>query len=257
MNAKPTIGVIGVGHLMFHVVPGIMRASEKPDLLLGPRNAERARQLSERFDVPVAASNEDVVEKSDIVIVAVRPFQVEEVIANLPWRADQIVLSFAATVGSDVYAPHVNGARVALAMPVVSAEFGESPTCIFPDIPEARALLEPCGSVVPLAKEEDFATASTFGAYFGWVQTIIAHAADWAEKEGLSPEAARAMAAGMMRAGTTSVTMRPDDSLEELVQELCLPGSLTGEGIEILEKGGAFAPWSAALDRIFERIKSE
>ncbi|MGI9374380.1 MAG: pyrroline-5-carboxylate reductase dimerization domain-containing protein, partial [Hyphomicrobiales bacterium] len=151
----------------------------------------------------------------------------------------------------------VNGARVALAMPVVSAEFGESPTCIFPDIPEARALLEPCGSVVPLAKEEDFATASTFGAYFGWVQTIIARAADWAETEGLSPDAARAMAAGMMRAGASSVTMRPNDSLDDLVKELCLPGSLTGEGIEILDKGKAFEPWNEALTRIYERIKFE
>lgn len=255
MTSSPRIGVLGVGHLMYHVVPGMMRADTAPNITLSPRSGERAQALSARFDLPIATNNAALVEASDILIVAVRPFQVEEVISNLPWRADQTILSFAATVPIAAFTPHVNGAQVVLGMPVVAAEFGESLSCIFPDDPACRALLEPCGSVIALAREEDFAAASVFGAYYGWTQALIKHASGWLAGQGLSEDTARALVAGMTKAGASSVLERSDTPLASLIDELCLPGSLTGEGVEILEGDEAFQPWNAAFETIFERIK--
>jgi pyrroline-5-carboxylate reductase len=255
MSISPRIGVLGVGHLMYHVIPGMMRADPAPQITLSPRNVERSRELGERFGLQVATTNEQLVADSDIVIVAVRPFQVEDLIRDLPWRVDQTVLSFAATIPSSAYTPHVNGASVVLGMPVVSAEFGESPSCLFPDDAACRALFGSCGPVIALAREEDFAAASVFGAYFGWTQALIAQASGWLTDQGIAEDTARTLVAGMTRAGATSVLQRPGTGLEELISELCLPGSITGLGISHLEGAHAFEPWREAADLVFERIK--
>ncbi len=252
-----TVGVLGVGHLMTHVVPGLMRAAEPPRVLLGARNAARAASLAERFGLEICNDNTDLIARSDVVIVAVRPFDVAQTIEGLPWRSEQLVLSFAGTVSRSTYEPHVNGADIVLAMPVITAEFGESPTSIWPANATVNALMGPCGPVIAFESEEQFKAASGSGAYFGWVQALIMEMTGWLSAKGVREDQARALIAAMTRAGAVSAFERTDTRLPELINDLCLPGSLTGQGLEILNSADAFSPWKAAADSIFERHKGE
>lgn len=248
-----TVGVLGVGHLMAHVVPGLMRADSPPKVLLSARNKERSAALAERFDLEICGDNEDLIGRSDIVTIAVRPFNVEETIAGLPWRAEQTVLSFAGTVPLSTFEPHVNGADVVLAMPVITAEFGESPTSVWPANATVEALMASCGPVIAFDTESQFKAVSGSGAYFGWVQALIMEMTDWLSAKGVPEDQARAVIAGMTRAGAVSASMRSDTPLPELINDLCLPGSLTGQGLDILKDAEAFSPWRAAAESIFER----
>lgn len=252
-----TVGVLGVGHLMAHMVPGLMRAENPARILLSARNANRAASLAERFRLEICADNAELVARSDVVIVAVRPFDVEQTIDGLPWRAEQLVLSFAGTVSQATYVPHVNGAEIVLAMPVITAEFGESPTSIWPANRKVEALLAPCGPVIAFNSEDEFKAASGSGAYFGWVQALIMEMTDWLSAKGVREDQARALIAAMTRAGAVSAYERTDTPLPELINDLCLPGSLTGQGLDILNGADAFTPWKAAADSVFERHKGE
>lgn len=252
-----TVGVIGVGHLMAHVVPGLMRGDVTPEIILSARGAARSTALSDRFGLEICADNAKIVERSDVVIVAVRPFDVEETLKGLPWRPDHTVLSFAGTISSAQIQPLVNGAEVVLAMPVITAEFGESPTSIWPANPTVQSLLAPCGPVIPIETEQQFQAVSGTGAYFGWVQALIMEMANWLSTKGVPQDQARAVIAGMTRAGAVSALERRDIPLEELINDLCLPGSLTGQGLEILKNGDAFTPWQAAAESIFARHKGK
>lgn len=247
------VGVIGVGHLMAHVVPGLMRAEEPPEILLSARNADRVEKLSDKFGLSSTHDNAEIVKTCDVVIIAVRPFDVEETIAGLPWRKDQIALSFAGTVAHETIEKHVNRATAVVAMPVISAEFGESPTSMYPDNATVRKLLEPCGPVFAFDSEETFNVVRGSGAYFGWVQGLIMEMTDWMVDRGVPADQARAVVANMTRAGATSAGERSDVPLSELVNDLCLPGSLTGQGLEILRNADAFTPWKDAADSIYNR----
>lgn len=248
-----TVGVIGVGHLMAHVVPGLMRATPAPQILLSARGAARSAALAERYGLEICTENRELVERSNIVIVAVRPFDVEQTITGLPWTQDHTVLSFAGTISRSTYEPHVSGADIVLAMPVITAEFGESPTSIWPASDKVEALLTSCGPVIPFETENQFKVVSGSGAYFGWVQALIMEMTNWLGAKGVPEAQARAVIAGMTRAGAVSAFERKDTPLEELINDLCLPGSLTGQGLEILQNADAFTPWKAAADSIFER----
>ena len=132
-----TVGILGVGHLTSHVVHGFAAKDLPFDILLSPRNAELAAELNSKFDFEIAADNSVLVERSDVVLIGVRQFQAVDVVRGLPWRADQTVVSLCAGLALAELEPHVNGAALVRAMPIIAAHYGESPTCVYPDNPQS------------------------------------------------------------------------------------------------------------------------
>ncbi len=131
-----------------------------------------------------STSNQAIVDRSELVILAVRPFHAIEAMQPLALRSDQIVLSFCAGVSATALRPVIAPARLVMAMPVVAAAYGESPTLLFPDDATCRALLEPCGPVIALAADAQFAPASVIACYFGWLHELIAQMIAWTEFAG-------------------------------------------------------------------------
>ena len=93
-----TLGFIGTGAIAAAMVEGLA-----PDrILLSPRGASVAADLAARFaGVTIAASNQAVVDGSDLVVLSVRPQVAEAVIRALRFRPGQKVLSLIAATGID------------------------------------------------------------------------------------------------------------------------------------------------------------
>lgn len=257
MTYQQVIGIMGVGHLIRHMVPGLLRAAVPPKLLLSPRGAETAGALSRRFGIEIAKDNHDLVESSQMVLIAVRPFQLAQAMTGLPWRDDHLVVSLVAGISIDTVQALVPRCRVARAIPVIAGEFGASPTCVFPDVPDVRRLLEPTGPIVPLAVESDFEAASIISCYCGWVQALMGEVTAWLQTENIDPDVARHLVAAMTKASGTVVLERRDEPLDRLVSELCLPGSFTGQGLDLLRDRKAFAPWREACQALLERMHKQ
>ena len=250
------VGVIGVGHLIRHLLPGLMRAKIPPRFLLSPRGQETATYLHERFGVDVAKDNVQVVAESDIVLLAVRPFQVDEALTGLPFRADQTVVSLMAGISRAHLQSLTNGANVCLAMPVVAAEFGESATSLYPSNASVRSLFKPAGHVTELVSEADYMTASVFGATYGWFLALGAQLIGWLDEQGIQPDIGRQIVAQTLRASGTTLLRRPDTSPADLVKELTLPGSITGLGLGTIDDADGFQPWLAAHDVVLSKLRS-
>jgi pyrroline-5-carboxylate reductase len=248
-------GIIGVGHLIQHVLPALVKADAT--FLLSARNREIAGDLARRFDLEIVDSNQAIVDRSELVILAVRPFHAVEAMQPLSFRRDQIVLSFCAGVSATALQPAIEPARLVMAMPVVAAAYGESPTLLFPDDATCRALLEPCGPVIALAEEEQFTPASVIACYFGWVHELIRCMIEWTEAQGIEPAAARLLVAQMTRAAATIIRERTDSSPAQLLAELATPRSFTLSGLEDLRGEHAFEAWPDAASRLAERLKGE
>ena len=243
-----TIGIIGTGHLIRHTLPAMVKTGYR--FIVSERGRETSSWLAGHYGVEVSSSNQAIVNEADIVIIAVRPFHAVEVCKALQFRPRQTVLSFCASLGAEVLAPHTSPAHLVSAMPVVAAEFGESPTLMMPEDAACRTLLETCGPVLTLHRQEDFAPAATIACYYGWVQELIGEMADWVSAHGVDPETARLLTAQMTRASATSVLQRPHDSVRELVDELATERSNTLKGLEVLRAADAFTPWKMAVDAV-------
>lgn len=97
-----TIGFIGAGNMAEAIVRGMMeRRVFTPDrILVADTDPERCKFFTDRFNVTAKSDNPDVINSSDIVVLAVKPQVMATVLASLKnsFRPDQLVISIAAGV---------------------------------------------------------------------------------------------------------------------------------------------------------------
>ncbi len=92
------LGFLGVGHLATSVVEGLLRSGLSASQLLPSPRARGRHSPSARSRG--RCDNADLVRRSDIVFLAVRPADVALAVGDLPWRAGQLVISACAGVPS-------------------------------------------------------------------------------------------------------------------------------------------------------------
>ncbi|TIR16836.1 MAG: hypothetical protein E5X34_25000 [Mesorhizobium sp.] len=247
------LGVLGVGHLAASMLAGFQRSGLGPEsILLSPRG--KAAALCARHGFRLAADNQDLVERADIVILAVRPAQAPEVIRDLPWRKGQLLISVCAGVPLSRLA--VAPARAVRAMPFTAAEIGASPTAYFPDIEEARAVLGRLGPSIALASERDFEVATVSAAVYGWAQDLIRKTAEWSSAEGLDPDIARRLAA-MTFAAAGKLIAEKLEPVDQLLEELVTPGGITERGLQVLSARGVPAAWNEACAAVLDKLTAQ
>jgi pyrroline-5-carboxylate reductase len=247
------IGIIGVGHLAGYLVDGLMRSETPPRIILSPRGAENVRRLSERYGLVIAATNPEVVEQSDVVLLATRPTDLLKAISDLPWRSDQTAISVAAGVALSGLSRAVSPATAVRTLPVTAAKIAESPTCLYPENAAARQVFELLGSVHVFEDEQSFDLGSMHGVVFSVFYAGIHAVAEWFEGNGLDSDTARALSVAAFRATCGMVAAHPDEELGTMVDNYATDGSLTLITLENLRKNGGLSAWSTALDASYKR----
>lgn len=138
-----------------------MRPACEP-VVVSPRGATIAADLAKRFaHVAVAASNQEVLDQSDIVVLAVRPQVVDQVLGELTFRLDHRVISLVAAVSLEALKAGVAPARsVTRAVPLPFVAHRQGVTAIHPSSPDARGLFDRLGRTVVVNDEQAFHTFS-------------------------------------------------------------------------------------------------
>lgn len=255
VTARDRIGIIGTGHLAGFLVAGWHRHAAPPPFVVSPRNAAQAATLAQEYGVAIARDNQDVVDRSDLVVVAVLPGQGHDVARSLRFRAGQIVLSVMAGVPHGAIAALAAPAAAVVAMmPGLANARGAGPSCIFPENAPVRAFLSALGPVHALPDTEAFTAASVFGAFSGCTFRFMAEAIAWFEAHGVDAPTARALVAETL-AGNAAVVRASTEPLAALMTGIATPGGITEQGLRVLEREGALAAWSKAMDAVHARLR--
>lgn len=166
------LGFIGSGTITEAVVGGLLRAGEPHAIRLSPRSDATSRRLAARHgNVSREESNAAVVDGSDVVVLAVRPDQLDEALVGLRFRPEQIVVSLIAAVSCAELAALVAPAtRICRVTPLPPVERGKGPILIYPAIEAVVGLFEGLGDLILPADEAEMqalACASGFmSSYF-------------------------------------------------------------------------------------------
>jgi pyrroline-5-carboxylate reductase len=91
------LGFVGTGAITSAIVTGLgSGVAERHSIRLSPRNAGIAAALAHRFPgVSIASSNQDVLDNSEVVVLAIRPQIAEKIILELRFRPDHCAISIA------------------------------------------------------------------------------------------------------------------------------------------------------------------
>lgn len=187
------IGIIGVGEIGRALVDGLCDgAEEPPEIYLSPRGARTAAELSQRYPtVQVCADNQDVLNRSELVILAVRPQDRGKALAGLRAGGDTVVVSVMTGVAiSEVRRTLGTDAPVVRAIPLPSARERRSVTVTCPSHSAVDDFFSGLGGTLPVADE---AALNVFQMLTGTLTThywYLATLADWAARQGLPAEGA-------------------------------------------------------------------
>ncbi|WP_149564408.1 NAD(P)-binding domain-containing protein [Streptomyces cacaoi] len=196
------IGIIGVGEIGRALVQGLCEGDGTlPEVFLSPRGAGTVAELSERFDsVRVCADNQQVVDRSDLVIVAVRRQDRHEALAGLRVDAGKPVVDVMAGVGLDELGRLLaTDAPLVRAIPLPAVRERRAVTVTYPSHPAVDPLFERLGGVLPVADEAAFdvfsALTGTLTAHYAY----LARLTSWAVGNGVAPEDADRYVRGLFQ----------------------------------------------------------
>ena len=240
------IGFVGSGNM----ATALARGWGEP-VLCTDSGSGRAERLAEELGGEAVASNAELAERAEIVVLAHKPQQLAEVAQEVAPHARRVVSLLAATTLDDLRAafPGVPVARVEPNTPV-ELRTGVCLLAAESDDPdEVRTLFERVGTVVELPEKQMAVAAACSGvgpAYFALVQEAWV---DAAVRGGIPSARASELVRGTM-AGTAAL-LETTDTLA-LRRGVTSPGGATARGLAALEAGGLRTAFAEAMEAVVD-----
>jgi pyrroline-5-carboxylate reductase len=170
-------------------------------VFLSPRGARTAAELSERFEgVQVCAYNQEVVDRAEVVIIAVRRQDQREALAGLRVDGDKLVVNVMAGVGSDdLRQTLATDAPLVRAIPLPAVRERRAVTVTCPSHPVVNSLFKHLGGVLPVADEAAFtvfsALTGTLTSHYWYLATLTS----WAVGHGIAADEADGYVRGLFQ----------------------------------------------------------
>lgn len=250
------LGFIGTGIISSALVTGFCEGSPEVSVIVTPRSKKKAEALEARYpsQVRIASNNQQVVDESDWIFLAVLPQQAMDVLRDLRFTPEKKLISLVPTLDLEE-AKKVTG-PVAVLVDVVPLPFAAKrigPVVLCPPVQEAKELLSILGTVVEAKTPEQMSVFRTSTALMSPYYMLLAKVVEWCREKGLREDQARTYLTSYWGALCQMAEAFPG-TLEELAGEMT-PGGLNWQALNYLEEKGAFGEWQKALDPVLERVR--
>ncbi len=242
------IAVVGGGNMGRAIARGVVKAglAAASQIVVTRRDAEALRALAaEGF--ATTTDNATAVEGADMVVFAVKPYQLKDVVFAVRGSLSPgvVAVSIATGVGVAQFAEMLGGGVAAVrVMPNTAAEVGESLTAIVPaaGVPQGRvAAVVDVFSALGLALVVDEAQmpALTALASCGVAHALryIRAAQESAIEMGLGATLAAEVVAQTVK-GAAQLVLTNRSHPEAEIDKVCTPGGVTIAGVNAMERAG-------------------
>ncbi|WP_062210477.1 NAD(P)-binding domain-containing protein [Streptomyces sp. NBRC 109706] len=219
------VGVVGVGDIGRAMVTGLCEGVDgAPEVFLSPRGARTAAELASRYEgVRVCADNQEVVDRAEVVIVALRRQDWRQALAGVRVPDDRIVVNVMAGVANDdLRRILATGAPMVRAIPLPAARERRSVTVTCPSHPVVDAVFDRLGGALPVA-DEVFDVFSTLTGTLTTHYAYLAALTSWAAGQGVDSEDADRYVRGLFQ-GLGRALSDESRSLERLAADHETPG---------------------------------
>jgi len=242
------IGFIGAGKMAEALAKGFVtgkRCSAK-DIFASDADAKRLAAFRKSVKCNAVSSNLELVKKSSVVILSVKPQNLAEVLDEIAGSVsvNNLVVSICAGKGLAFIESKLKGARVVRVMPNLNClvqemaaaySFGSKATR--KDKKLVKFLLDSCGRAVEVSEEKMDAVTALSGsgpAFFAFVMRAFS---DAAVESGLSEKEASLLAKQAML-GTGKIMLEKNLPAEVLIAMVASRGGTTEAGLKALEGSG-------------------
>jgi pyrroline-5-carboxylate reductase len=266
LNGKK-ISFIGTGNMGEALVSGLVQsqASQPEHIICTDVREEKLAAIRAKYGVKTTTNNTEAIEASEIIIYAVKPQILAEVLHETAdsLNMDKLVISIAAGVPLAAMEACINkDLRLIRVMPNIAAFVKESATAIAAgkhtrdgDIELAKAVFDSVGKSV-FIKENILMDAITglSGSGPAYIFLIIDAMADAGVKMGLSRRDALFLSTQTVM-GSAKLLMDTKEHPGQAKDRVTSPGGTAIAGIHTLEKGGLRTTLINAVEAATQRSK--
>jgi pyrroline-5-carboxylate reductase len=248
-NQFPRIGFIGAGRMATAMVQALLRSKmTSSDRIVASDVIEEARDvLADITQIKVYAENQPVIEKSEIIFLAVKPQVMAEVLLELKpmLTAKHLVVSVAAGVTltqlSAILGNKVRLIRVMPNTPILvgagAAGFCLGAKATFDDAELVQRILNTLGKAVELPERLIDAVTGLSASGPAYIAVVIEALADGGVRVGLSREIAMQLATQTVY-GTAKMLLETGLHPALLKDMVASPGGTTIAGLHAMERAG-------------------
>ena len=248
-NIKETIGFIGAGNMATALISGLINSDQSASKIIASSpEQEHLEKLSKDFGIKTTNNNLEIVDNSDIVILAVKPNIVQAVIDEIKDVAtdkDILIISIAAGVKIEKIESQLGSPmRVIRAMPKTPASIMEGVTAICAnsnaqsnDIENAKLLFECVGKIAHINEKDIDIFTALIGSGPAYIFYLIESLLDSSKNLHLPEQEKKDLLASMI-SGAANLVLNSDESPNVLRKKVTSPGGVTQTAIEEFETEG-------------------
>lgn len=263
-NKMKKFGFIGMGNMAQAMAEGFITSGKvcAGSIFAYAPNQEKLKNNAERLGFTPCASLKELSESCDTLIMACKPYQIEDVLKELGEGGlkGKNLISVAAGWDFEKYAAHIDCRETAVqyVMPNTPVAVGkgtflmeETSSMKDEDRIAITDILSALGTVITMPSRLMDAATAVSGCGPAFFDMVIEAIADGAVKNGITRKTAYELACTTM-AGTAELMLKTGLHPGELKDRVCSPGGTTIKGVASLEESGIRSAFIKAVDAVLE-----
>jgi pyrroline-5-carboxylate reductase len=250
-----TIGLIGAGNM----ARALARGWGEP-ILCTDAGSGRAAALADELGGEAVATNAELAQRAELVILCHKPAQLEEVAAQIAQHATAIVSVLGSATIERLRAAYPD-AELVRAMPNIPVELREGVTALCPAPgtssefeQRVHELFGRVGATVALPERLMDVATGTAGVAPAYLALIAEAQVDAAVKHGMPSEQAGELVVQSLAGSASLLRARGGDTLA-VRREVTSPGGVTARGLAVLERAGLRSAFTDALESVLEAAR--
>lgn len=271
---KKKIGFIGCGNMAKAMIGGMLKSGlvKAGNIIAGAKTQQSLEKAKQEFALDIknqnhtiqtTLDNKEVVQKSDIIFVAVKPHLYDNVLQSVMEEGKGKIFVSIAPGKSIAHLENLMGAQAKIlrAMPNTPALVGEGVTAICrnaniddEEYSILKQLLSSFGTVEEIEERLFDAVISVAGSSPAYVFMFIEAMADAAVLQGM-PRAQAYRLASQAVLGSAKMVLASGKHPAELKDAVCSPGGTTIEGVAMLEETGMRSSVIQAMNAVYEKSR--
>uniref|UniRef100_M4BH67 Pyrroline-5-carboxylate reductase catalytic N-terminal domain-containing protein n=1 Tax=Hyaloperonospora arabidopsidis (strain Emoy2) TaxID=559515 RepID=M4BH67_HYAAE len=253
-----TLGLLGTGKIGSAVFTGFCNANgwQPQHVYVSARTKAKAKALVAKFPdrVSISASNQEIVDKSDVIFIGLLPNIARQELPNLSFAGKNVV-SMMATIPYEellelVKMPTENVVR-SVPLPVAAKRAG--PILAYPDNAFARDLFDQIGTPVMVVDEAEITKLTGITALISFFYATCDTTQQWCVNNGVGSQASRDFISSFFHALATAGA-ESSVNFGEMAHEAATPGGLNEQVHLALQSNGGYELVADQLDAIFKRL---
>ncbi len=264
MNKK--IGFIGFGKMANAIAKGIIdsKFANPSDILIYDLNKNALEKAEKEFKVKIAKDNSEVIQHSDVIVFAVKPFVLKDTLKEIlpALNTEKIVISIAAGISIKTISEITGKTPVIRVMPNTPAlvNSGMSAICRSEyasneDAKIALGIFKSVGEVIETEEKYIDIITAISGSGPAFYYYVIDEIAKAGEKLGLDYKTALDLSA-QTALGAAKMIMKQDVPPEQLIINVTTPGGCTEVGNNTLKSHNLSSILYDTIKNTMEKAKA-